>query len=202
MQEEKSQTELYRHYDKDGLLLYVGISLSALNRLSQHKTQSRWFIKIDTVKVTHYTSRKAALAAEKRAIKSEKPKYNKTYGTYRTVEPKQLVEKTRSDLLNRIVSIKPVYSLHDVSIIFDISLLSVHKMVSDGDIGYIDLPKGRVNGAKKQAITGWQLLEYIDHLHDKAEREHGRMGRRKPAAGDFVQNVTTVRKRRSTSSSN
>ena len=200
MLEDKSPTELYRHYDENGMLLYVGISLSTTTRLSQHKAHSRWFSKIDTIKVVHYTSRKAALAAEKRAIKSEGPKYNKAYGTYRTVEPKQLVERTRADLLNRIVSLKPVYSLYDVSMIFDISSTSVHQMAADGDIGCIDLPKGRVNGAQKQAITGWQLLEYIDHLHDKAESKHGRVGRRRPAGG-AVQNVTTVRKRRSPRSS-
>ena len=35
--------ELYRHFDRLGELLYVGISISTMRRLAQHKTQSAWF---------------------------------------------------------------------------------------------------------------------------------------------------------------
>ena len=41
---------LYRHYDANGELLYVGISLNALNRLAQHREVSAWFP--DIAKVT------------------------------------------------------------------------------------------------------------------------------------------------------
>lgn len=198
MQEDKTTTELYRHYDKDGTLLYVGISLSAVMRLGQHKAYSRWFAKIDTIKIERHTSRRAALAAEKRAIKSERPKYNKTHGTYKTVEPKQVVERSCEDLLRRIVHVKPIYTLYDVSTILGVSLTSIIQMAEDGDIGYIDLPKGRSNGREKRAITGWQLLEYIDHLHEESERKHGRLGRGRPPAGGTVRISPAVRKRRST----
>lgn len=198
MQEDKTPTELYRHYDKDGTLLYVGISLSTVARLGQHKTYSRWFEKIDTIKIERYTSRKAALAAEKRAIKSERPKYNKAHGTYKTVESKQIVERSREDLLRRIVHVKPIYTLYDVSTILGVSQPSIIQMAEDGDIGYIDLPKGRSNGREKRAITGWQLLEYIDHLHEESERKHGRLGRGRPPAGGTVRSSPAVRKRRST----
>ena len=33
-------THPYRHYDKNGNLLYVGVSLSSLQRLGQHKSNS------------------------------------------------------------------------------------------------------------------------------------------------------------------
>lgn len=198
MQEDKTPTELYRHYDKAGTLLYVGISLSAVVRLGQHKTYSSWFSKIDTIKIEHHTSRRAALAAEKRAIKSERPKYNKTHGTHKTVQPKQLVERSREDLLRRIVYVKPIYTLYEVSTILGVSLTSIMQMAEDGDIGYIDLPKSRSNGREKRAITGWQLLEYIDHLHKESERKHGRLGRRRAADNSPVRNSPAVRKRRIT----
>jgi hypothetical protein len=67
---------LYRHFDKDDNLLYVGISLSALHRLSGHKKESRWFGLIGRIQIEHFPSRKAALAAEARAIRREKPAYN------------------------------------------------------------------------------------------------------------------------------
>ena len=40
---------MYRHFGADGSLLYIGISLNALNRLRQHQS-SRWFDKIARVK--------------------------------------------------------------------------------------------------------------------------------------------------------
>jgi len=37
-----SRTALYRHYDKQNILLYVGISLSATYRLRQHQSSAQW----------------------------------------------------------------------------------------------------------------------------------------------------------------
>jgi GIY-YIG catalytic domain-containing protein len=67
---------LYRHFDADGTLLYVGISLSALNRLGQHKQNAEWFDKIARVAIEKFPTRAAALEAEHNAIKEEKPLYN------------------------------------------------------------------------------------------------------------------------------
>lgn len=69
------QTALYRHFDIDGRLLYVGISKNAVQRLSQH-TSSPWMQKIRTVTVEMCQSREHALEAEALAIRSEKPAYN------------------------------------------------------------------------------------------------------------------------------
>ena len=35
--------QLYRHFDCDGVLLYVGISLSTVARLCEHKHSSKWY---------------------------------------------------------------------------------------------------------------------------------------------------------------
>lgn len=67
---------LYRHFDKDGILLYVGISISTLHRLSQHKRKSSWFHNISSVTIEKFDSRKEVLAAEKEAIQNGKPLYN------------------------------------------------------------------------------------------------------------------------------
>jgi hypothetical protein len=68
-------TQLYRHYDKDGQLLYVGISLSAVSRLSQHK-EKPWYTEIATVTIETLPTRAHALRAERRAIWGESPRYN------------------------------------------------------------------------------------------------------------------------------
>lgn len=68
-------TTLYRLYDNRGRLLYVGISLSALLRLRQHR-QKGWWPKTTRCTFEHFPSRKLAAAAELRAIRDEKPRFN------------------------------------------------------------------------------------------------------------------------------
>jgi hypothetical protein len=71
------KTSLYRHFDADGRLLYVGVALSALYRLSQHRIESHWFNTIAWVEIEHHRSRAHALYAEAIAIREEKPMHNK-----------------------------------------------------------------------------------------------------------------------------
>lgn len=72
-------TDLYRHFDKAGKLLYVGISLSTSVRLLQHRNNSQWFNEIATITIEKFEDRKSAAKAEKEAIRSEAPRYNITY---------------------------------------------------------------------------------------------------------------------------
>jgi len=67
---------LYRHFDKDKNLLYVGISLSVVSRLKQHYQKSGWAENISIVTVEKFPSREEALRAEAKAIQSENPRFN------------------------------------------------------------------------------------------------------------------------------
>lgn len=99
-------TALYRHFDGDGRLLYVGISLSAVARLAQHAHGSRWSHDIRRVDVEMHQTREAALAAERCAIVNEKPFYNKAVGApfARWARPvKQAVHDT--EILRRLSGI-------------------------------------------------------------------------------------------------
>jgi hypothetical protein len=71
-----TQTALYRHYDAEGRLLYVGISLSAVQRLAQHADKD-WSADIRRVEIEMHPDRGTAEAAEKAAIKAENPVHNK-----------------------------------------------------------------------------------------------------------------------------
>jgi hypothetical protein len=67
---------LYRHYDKDSVLLYIGISWNMAQRQSAHR-DSPWFHLIATT--THqggFATRAEAEAAEEAAVKAEKPRFN------------------------------------------------------------------------------------------------------------------------------
>lgn len=70
------QTSLYRHFDSNGRLLYVGISKNALARLGGHKSDKSWYGEIATVTIETFNSRAEALRCEAAAILNENPKYN------------------------------------------------------------------------------------------------------------------------------
>lgn len=73
------KTALYRHISADGELLYVGIALTPVERMRDHKKGSRWFEQVATVTLEWFDTRALALAAEAAAIKAERPVYNKTH---------------------------------------------------------------------------------------------------------------------------
>ncbi len=70
---------LYRHFDADNQLLYIGISLSAIDRFDDHIKTSEWAFESVRMESQWFESREEALVAEKEAIKNEHPKHNKTH---------------------------------------------------------------------------------------------------------------------------
>lgn len=80
------KTTLYRHWDKDDNLLYIGISLSKLQRLGQHSRNATWFDKITKVTMESFPTRKIALQKEKEAITSEYPIHNIIHNDHNLLE--------------------------------------------------------------------------------------------------------------------
>jgi hypothetical protein len=69
--------QLYRLFDADGDLLYVGISYSAIARYAQHKAEKPWIGDVCTITIeTHDVSRSEIEFVEAEVIRSEKPRYN------------------------------------------------------------------------------------------------------------------------------
>ena len=73
---DKNPTDLYRCFDRDGRLLYVGISLTTAYRMSQHRSVARWWDEVARVEIEKHPDRATALSAESAAIKSEEPAHN------------------------------------------------------------------------------------------------------------------------------
>jgi predicted GIY-YIG superfamily endonuclease len=71
-----TRTALYRHFDADGSLLYVGVSSSTQERLYHHNCQSGWASEIASITLEHFDNRKEAIAAERVAIATESPRHN------------------------------------------------------------------------------------------------------------------------------
>jgi DNA-binding transcriptional regulator YiaG len=71
----KEKCDLYRAFDADGTLLYVGISWAALVRIPQH-SKKEWFSNVARIEITKFGSREDALSAEKQAVIDERPQHN------------------------------------------------------------------------------------------------------------------------------
>lgn len=73
------ETCLYKHWNANDELLYIGISLSAVRRLKSHLHRSEWFNQIATVTIQRLPTRRVALKEEARQIKICRPPYNTTH---------------------------------------------------------------------------------------------------------------------------
>jgi hypothetical protein len=68
--------ELYRHYDADGMLLYIGASHDALDRLRGHRSSSGWYRLITKMTIERFPTLEDLVRAEKETVTREKPPYN------------------------------------------------------------------------------------------------------------------------------
>jgi len=68
---------LYRFFNKDNQLLYVGISNNFLGRVGGHRSDKEWFSEITHSTFEYFETREQVDAAETKAIRNEKPLYNK-----------------------------------------------------------------------------------------------------------------------------
>lgn len=75
----KENTALYRFYDSEHQLLYVGISNNLVSRFGQHSQIAEWHSRVTFSRVEHFETRAEALVAEKKAIQSEHPIFNKVH---------------------------------------------------------------------------------------------------------------------------
>jgi hypothetical protein len=70
---------VYRHYDRDGVLLYVGLTTKLFARQSVHLAGGKWRNEIAKIAINRFADMGDALKAEFEAISTEMPKYNQTH---------------------------------------------------------------------------------------------------------------------------
>lgn len=167
---------LYRHFAADGSLLYIGVSLSALHRLSAHKEHSHWFSDIARVEIQAFESREAALTAERKAIKEEKPRHNIAHRWSLRDEAKRsrqqaqidaLREINRVSLVRRVVSIDVYYPENRLPL--PLRLAQIRKYMDDGKLGFIELPNA-IGTKMKRYVTGWQFIDFVEWLESQDKR--------------------------------
>ncbi|MWA08800.1 GntR family transcriptional regulator [Streptomyces sp. BA2] len=74
--EEQRGTAIYRLFDSDERLLYVGITASPTSRWASHSLQKSWWRDVARFDLAWLPSLEAARAAERAAIHSESPLHN------------------------------------------------------------------------------------------------------------------------------
>ena len=74
--EQDGEHTVYRLYDAEGVLLYVGVTNSLSKRWSQHEKTKPWFGEVAVITRSLYPDKRSAYEAEVRAIISESPIHN------------------------------------------------------------------------------------------------------------------------------
>lgn len=147
-------TQLYRHFNNDGELLYVGISLSAIGRLRQHRDAAPWFDAISRVEIVNYPTREEALRAEAEAIHRENPRHN----IHRPVGPSEAQRAREArDRLTRQIAFRLIYTRKEAALQLGISGVMLGRLMNAGHIQY-------VTNAGERYVTGWQMIDYIERL--------------------------------------
>lgn len=68
--------EIYRCFDGDGNLLYIGRTKALKTRISSHVVWSEWWTEVRQIARTPGLTKEEAILAERLAIRSEHPKHN------------------------------------------------------------------------------------------------------------------------------
>lgn len=166
-----SKCALYRHFDAEGALLYVGISLRPFTRTSQHVSLAPWADQIANVKIEYFPTRSEAMAAEARAVQEENPLHNIML---RKKKPKlqkkeqRLREVTetrataaRNTLTQRVLNFAPLYKPADAAAALGIHTSVLNREIADGNLATILIPSTKPGKVNKY-ITGWQLIDWLE----------------------------------------
>lgn len=76
MPDSSAPTTLYRLFDTEGALLYVGIAGNPGRRWEQHRKDKPWWGDVASTRLEHFATREEAAAAELEAIRTEDPRHN------------------------------------------------------------------------------------------------------------------------------
>lgn len=72
-------TALYRLFNRDGQLLYAGITRDVQARMRAHRASKEWWPQVAEQRVEWFPNRPAAAAAEVKALRTERPAYDQSY---------------------------------------------------------------------------------------------------------------------------
>lgn len=105
---------LYRLYDADETLLYIGVTDNPDRRFKQHRNTKPWWPGVSQKTIEWHTTRRRALAEEAAAIEAEAPAYNVQYNPAAPVpvsphQPPAGMPQDRVDALRQVASTCPAH---------------------------------------------------------------------------------------------
>lgn len=168
------KTKLYRHFDSNKKLLYVGISLNSVARLAQHRDAAHWFEDIATVTIETFSTREEALAAERNAIINENPVCNINHKrTIKQIEEEEklraveFAQKGKFQLLTKYVSYRLAYKLDEVRNLLGMSNKQLNDYVTRGLLHTFEVEPRQIRHKKIVMISGWALIDFMEVLESK-----------------------------------
>lgn len=73
---DNDNTSVYLYFDKDGVLIYVGITGRGMTRQREHERDKPWWNYTKTQQIEHYASRQEAALREAELILTHSPPFN------------------------------------------------------------------------------------------------------------------------------
>lgn len=169
-----SSTDLYRFFDAAGDLLYVGISVSAIQRASEHRADKGWWHEVASMTVEKVPGdRAAALEAERLAILNEGPRYNVVHNRNSAPEP------SRPDVSLDLLTGKWVHTFDGETLKWQGQI-----MARVGDLYLVDFFSffdGHTWGSRLVAVndmTEWVIYDSEDAMVYEWEQYNARRQRR------------------------
>ena len=166
--------QLYRHFNSKDELMYIGISISAAHRLSQHKTTSAWIDDITKITIENFETREQVIEAETSSIKKEKPLYNVVHNKTVPEELKKSISAhnqaiiAKQNLVLRAVNFDLMYSLTRVAEQTQIPKRILETLAETNKISTIVTNRIWSDRWEKEIITrkmsGWAVIDLIDNL--------------------------------------
>lgn len=163
---------LYRHFDAEGTLLYVGISLRPMTRTKEHVTLSGWADQIANVRIEYFPTRKEAMEAEARAVLDENPVHNirlrkpkKEPRVLRVTEER--AEGERINLTRRVLHFAPLYKPTEAAAALGLSTKVLNREIAEGNLAVVMILSPKA-GKMNPFITGWQLIDWLESRERQA----------------------------------
>ena len=166
--------DLYRHFGKGNVLLYIGISGSTVRRTKEHKDNSKWWKDVVNITIEKFDSRKEAEGAEVEAIIEENPIHNirRKYKEIRHRDRlkinavKMYVEKVLND--SNIDKCDSLYDIPTVAKHLHMSQKYITELINAGILSHVEIPCCRRKEMKK-LVTDSQINKYIKNLEKITE---------------------------------
>jgi predicted GIY-YIG superfamily endonuclease len=165
---------LYRHWDAEGNLLYVGVSSRISQRIKEHSKHSKWWLDVASITLEHFETREDVIAAEINAIEKEKPKHNIKHTKKQLKEKKERlvqIETRHDNFTARFVEIPYLLPVSQWATCLGIGRIYIDRAIKQKQLAAIDIgiTAGRLRKPRLYC-TGWQIIDWLENIGGKPDR--------------------------------